>query len=77
MSKKLQAKFNNTLKIFSTQLEENKQKQEQIIENFELSLDKDNENLKKITEQIKEHQEEQKEQQEEERKILKEKQKRF
>jgi len=49
---KLQTKFNNTLKLFSNQLEESKEKQEQILENFELTLDKDNENLKKITEQI-------------------------
>lgn len=49
---KLQTKFNNTLKLFSNQLEESKIQQEQILENFELTLDKDNENLKKLTEQI-------------------------
>ena len=52
MNKKFQAKFNSTLKIFAGKMEESKQKQEQILENFELNLEKENEDLKKITEQI-------------------------
>ena len=44
---KLRDKFNSTLKIFAGKMEESKQKQEQILETFELNLEKDFEEEKK------------------------------
>jgi hypothetical protein len=50
---KLQAKFDNTLKILSNKIEASKLKQEQILTNFEQSLAQKNKNLEKVSQQIK------------------------
>src|SRR4051812_33395097 len=51
-SKAIQEKFNSTLKIFTGKIEETKQKQQEILENFERVQGKENQELVKIFQQI-------------------------
>ncbi len=52
-NKKLQAKINSTLKIFAGKIEETKQNQHEILENFEKTQGKENQELATISQQIK------------------------
>ncbi|RHZ37492.1 hypothetical protein [endosymbiont GvMRE of Glomus versiforme] len=52
-SQKLQTKFTSTLKIFAGKMEETKQKQEQILENFKQTQSQENQELIKVSQQIK------------------------
>jgi len=52
-NKKLQEKFNDTLKIFVGKIEEAKQNQHEILENFEKFQSKEKQELDRVSQQIK------------------------